>query len=351
MSRPETLAANPGFPWLWLDRPSEVEAFLRARNWLESGERLLGCEKAGEGNMNLVLRLRTSERTLILKQSRPWVEKYPHIAAPGDRLRYELRFYEHAQRYPLLTARMPALVAADLDASALLLEDLPDAQDMTGLYAGETIESGEIGALAEFLAELHAIPLENSADFANRAMRALNHEHIFRLPWDAKNGLELERFEPGLTHHARRLQTDSKLRVLAEETGDRYLRDGARLAHGDYFPGSWLRTSRGLAIIDPEFCFAGDAEFDLGVALAHFALACQSGSAMKEFLSLYQNRRGTNAVDCGWIARYAGCEVVRRLIGVAQLPICPSTCLRGELLKRARQALLNEALEPLCEDG
>ena len=55
------------------------------------------------------------------------------------------------------------------------------------------------------------------------------------------------------------------------KVGDIYLSDdGGVLLHGDYYPGSWLKTDAGFRVIDPEFCFLGPPEFDLGVLAAHW---------------------------------------------------------------------------------
>ena len=43
--------------------------------------------------MNCTLRVTTTRRSFILKQARPWVEKYPQIAAPVERARVEAAFY------------------------------------------------------------------------------------------------------------------------------------------------------------------------------------------------------------------------------------------------------------------
>ena len=69
---------------VWLDAgdAAGVARFLRERGWIEPDEVVLEVGRAGDGNMNLTLRVRTGQRSLILKQARPWVEKYPHIAAP-----------------------------------------------------------------------------------------------------------------------------------------------------------------------------------------------------------------------------------------------------------------------------
>lgn len=50
-----------------------------------------GVEREGEGNMNCVVRVMTSRRSFILKQSRPWVEKYPGFAAPLSVFLYIVR--------------------------------------------------------------------------------------------------------------------------------------------------------------------------------------------------------------------------------------------------------------------
>ncbi len=60
------------------------------------------------------------------------------------------------------------------------------------------------------------------------------------------------------------------------------------------------------AIIDPEFCFLGPPAFDLGVLYAHLHLARQPVEL---------------AVFDATAKAFAGAEIMRRLIGVAQLPL------------------------------
>ena len=63
-----------------------VEKYLNEQNWLNLNEKVAALEKPGEGNMNFVLRVTTNQRSFILKQARPWVEKFPQIDAPVERL-------------------------------------------------------------------------------------------------------------------------------------------------------------------------------------------------------------------------------------------------------------------------
>ncbi len=292
--------------------------------------------------MNLTLRVVTNQRSVILKQARPWVEKYDTIPAPWDRCIYEQRFYERVQSLPEVAACMPKLIAADGDSKLLLLEDLGEAADYTDLYADAVLHEPEIGALAAYLSALHeATRGESDATFANRDMRALNHEHIFVLPLAAENGLDVDAFEPGLSEMASRLREDLEYMEWIRKMGERYLADGPCLLHGDFFPGSWLYHD-GVKVIDPEFCYYGDPEFDLGVWLAHMCLAEQEESVFTGLIRAYGG-----SFDPALTVRYAAVEIMRRLLGVAQLPIPASDGMRGRLLEKSRQALLTGEIEVL----
>jgi 5-methylthioribose kinase len=342
--RSRFVAAHPDFPLLSESDPKGIDAFLRARAWIAPDEPVRCCRRAGEGNMNLTLRIETDRRSFVLKQSRPWVEKYDTIPAPWDRSLFECRFYELTRGLPGVSDRMPELLHADAEARALLLEDLAGARDLTSLYRDDALTGTEIDALGDYLRRLHRGTAGSAelSQLANREMRSLNHEHIFLVPLADDNGLDLETFEPGLADAARKLRRDDRYRKLVAETATRYLCDGAYLVHGDYFPGSWLRTRGGLRVIDPEFAFPGDPEVDVGCALAHLALSDQPIDARRRLQDRYESSVDPK-LDPVWLARYAAAEVMRRLIGVAQLPLpderSGSSGPRAALLERSRRAM------------
>ena len=344
----ECIAAHPEFPWLEAGNVEQLEGFLASRGWLRDGERLVACGKAGEGNMNLTLRLRTDERTMILKQARPWVEKYAHIEAPWGRSLFEQRFYERVASIPEVASAMPLLMATDADAHVLVIEDVGEAGDFTDLYSGGRITEEEVGALAQYLRALHeGTRSRPDPEFANREMRALNHEHQFMVPLERDSLVDLEIHELWLTEEAGRLRDDGAFCAAVQIAGERYLKDGPCLVHGDYFPGSWLRSEDGPKVIDPEFCFYGDAEYDVGVCLAHFRISEQDFDFAKAFLAAYVAPDRESRLDMDWVARYAAVEVMRRIIGVAQLPIPPTEGLRARLLKHSRKALMGRSVEEL----
>ena len=119
---------------LHLDQPEELAAYARARGWLLPAESVCGLGRAGEGNMNLTLRVQTEERSFILKQARPWVEKYPDIPAPKERVLVEAAFYQAVADCPLVAERMPGFLGWDEENFVAAFADLGETADCTDLY-------------------------------------------------------------------------------------------------------------------------------------------------------------------------------------------------------------------------
>jgi len=312
-------------------------------DWLMPNEVVETISPAGEGNMNCVLRVVTSRRSFILKQSRPWVEKYPGVAAPWDRALVEARFYREVEPRQTVAKYLPKLLGFDSKERLLMLEDLGEAQDFTFLYSdgGKRLEQAEINGLIHFLGALHASLRgpELAGAFSNIEMRVLNHEHVFALPLRIDNGLDLDAITPGLSAPALRLQTDPEYRGEVSLLGERYLdmSRGVCLIHGDFFPGSWLRARQSVYVIDPEFCFYGPPEWDLGVMAAHLCFTRQPPSSLNGLFSRYAE---TASLDPSLALQFAGVEIMRRLIGVAQLPAKFSLERKTELLELSRALVI-----------
>jgi 5-methylthioribose kinase len=321
-----------------ITQPQLLEDYLKSKNWLKEHEPILSLEKPGEGNMNYTLRVRTHDRTLIVKQARPYVEKYPQIAAPAERAVIEGRFYQKIQPFVSLNNLMPALMGLDEKENILVLEDLGTSSDYTFLYQPrQKVSLSEVEALTQFIAQLHQLTWQETPDeaFANRAMQALNHEHIFNYPFLENNGFDLDAIHKGLQMISMAYKVDGGLKKTVAELGQMYLADGHCLLHGDYYPGSWLKTANGVKVIDPEFCFYGPAEFDLGVMVAHLMMAKQSDDTIRKVFQAYGNITNPQLVD-----QFTGVEIMRRLIGLAQLPLSLSLLDKEELLETAYELIM-----------
>lgn len=317
-----------------------VEDFLRERAWIDDPVRVAAVTRAGEGNMNLVLRVALEgARTdsVILKQARPWVEKFPDIAAPVERMEVETAFYRLAGGDARLAQRLPQLLQTDPEHHAALYTDLGPASDFTHPYGAvgstghEGLAAADAKALLEWLGHLHRLQLDTQAspELANPAMRALNRFHIFDLPLDGAHAPDADSFCPGLGDAASRCRGDGALRQRLRDLACEYERHGAQLLHGDFYPGSWLATDEGPVVIDPEFGFFGRAEFDLGVFIAHLHF---TGSDL-QLLRFYSPPAD---FDRRLADGFAGAELIRRLLGVAQLPLAADLAERARLLELGR---------------
>ena len=316
-----------------------VEEYLRKQKWIKTTEKVLSLEKPGEGNMNFVLRVKTNQGSFIIKQARPWVEKFPQIPAPVERAGVEAQFFQTLAANPVFSDYNPTCLGYDKASFILATEDLGEGTDYSFLYQENVqLAQNELQSIAQFLSTLHQ--LKPPADFPqNKAMRLLNHEHIFNFPFSLDNGFDLDEVQVGLQEIALPFKKDTALKTLIQKTGDLYLSQGKHLLHGDFYPGSWLKTETGLKIIDPEFAFVGPAEFDVGVLMAHLMMAQQTSDSIKQFLVNYSMTANFNKA---LLAHFTGIEILRRLIGIAQLPLKLTLLEKKELLERAAKYIKTE---------
>lgn len=319
-----------------------LESYLFERGYLSESEKLVKTEKPGEGNMNFTLRVFTNHgRTFIVKQSRGFVEKYPSIAAPENRAIIEGEFYKYIGNNQEIAVLMPKLLGIDTENNLIVTEDLGQSNDLSYLYQqGKEISKEELEALVSYLNLLHSsFRAENQIEhFKNKEMRALNHEHIFIYPFMEENGFDLDTIQNGLQKVAMEFKLDTELKNIIKTLGEMYLSDGQTLLHGDYYFGSFLKTTKGIKVIDPEFCFYGFPEFDLAVLIAHLLMADQTQDKIDLVIQKYIKAVDFNETR---LKQFVGVEIMRRIIGLAQLPLSLSLEKKIELLNKAKQMILN----------
>ena len=303
------------------------------------GMRILGSiriEQLVGGNMNLTLRVKWSDESIIVKQSRPWVEKYPHIPAPINRLETESRFYDLMARNLNVKPFFPKKLAYDSESNIMILEDFGNSNDFSFLYNSDTDNQLlNIDQLINILLGLHSTPIKEVPYTKNNfQMRVLNHHHIFEFPFLDNNDFDLDTIQPGLQNYSLSLKKDFSLKEKVNKIGEIYLSNtGDSLLHGDFYPGSWLYVDNGILVIDPEFSFVGHKEFDIAVLLAHLELANFSNDQLIEIVSSISafSKMNIRLVEC-----FKSIEIIRRLIGVAQLPLLLSLEKKIELIEKSK---------------
>ncbi len=284
--------------------------------------------------MNVVIRIQTDQRSFILKQSRPYVQKYQQIEAPLDRIDVEHQFYQSIQS-DALKMHTPSVLNYDAAEHLLMMEDLGSVQDMTNTYHTRNIEDEDVNTLVSLLKDIHeSTPPGGYPE--NLSLRQLNHQHIFVLPFLEDNGFDLNSIQEGLQRIANKYKSDEGLRNIIDQTGAQYLSTGKVLLHGDYYPGSWMKAKEKVYILDPEFSFVGFAEFDLGVMAAHMII----GTLDDNYVDTISQAYGIDH-NQALVRRVAGIEIMRRLIGLAQLPLEHSLEEKDYLLQLAHRMILS----------
>jgi 5-methylthioribose kinase len=303
-----------------LENISELHTYLIDKNWLLADEKINQVSIPGAGNMNFVIRVKTNVRSFILKQSRDYVEKYPQIPAPDTRVLTEAAFYKKIETSEILQEKMPKILGIDTENNILIIEDLGDAIDYSFLYKlKDKITFKEVAVLTNYLSNLHTTFQKTKLDdeLENLEMRQLNYEHIFHYPFLEDNGFDLDTIQTGLQNVALHYKKDTILKDKIKPLAALYLSKGKYLLHGDFYPGSWLKTTNGIKIIDPEFCFYGLREFDVAVFIAHLYLTKHDEQLIEEIKNNYTSFEELNTTI---LNGFVGIEIMRRLIGLAQLP-------------------------------
>ena len=227
---------------------------------------------------------------------------------------------------------MPSVVASDPSQRLLVLEDLGVASDYATLYSSE-VESDEVDSVFEhaidWVARLHEHEIVGEHGIGCAPLLRLNHQYIFSVPLFDPPETDLDLMCDGLTKASRAVCSDDSVREAMERLGKVYLDGGGPLLHGDYYPGSWLKTESGFRVIDPEFCFCGPREFELGVVAAHwiFCGSEASGATIDRVCDRYAKEVSRKQLE-----GFTGAELVRRLIGVAQPPLDADLARRTEWL-------------------
>ena len=379
--------AHPDFPLLAATQAGRVDLVMGAVGWLGDEEQVTGC-RALRSDSSTVMRVELQElrggwRTAVLKQSLPWLRRDESVAMPADRGCAELGFYRQVARLPAAAAHMPRLLGGDEKRSLLLLEDFRDASNLTSLYGGRALSQEAAAALGSFLRALHESTVGGEdRELSNRGMKCLNHRLLFDTPFGSGSSASggfgpdgpaldraaLEELEEGFGASATAMRSDAEFRKAVAELGQRYLDAGTGLVHGAFHPGNWLLLPDGhVRIVDPQYCGWGDAEFDVGTGLAHLLLAQQPGEVVRTYLAAATERSADtresgdsdpreaegeaaaeaaqSGLDPGLTARYAGVELVRRLIGGGRVPLTGEAGVRGALLATARTAVVEGRLE------
>lgn len=336
-----------------LTEATALELALSLNKFAENAN--LSCNEIGDGNLNLVFHI-VDERNgtgVIIKQALPYAkvvgESWPltvkRAKIEADALKV---FVAIAPKY------VPEVYFTDDVLAVTVMEDLSHLTiARTGFINGETypLLSKHLG---EYLAKTlfytsdyalgPALKKEQVQKFINPELCNITEDLIFTDPY---SDAESNEFEAGLLADVEKVWHDEELKFHVAVLKKGFLTETEVLLHGDLHTGSIFASDSETKVIDPEFAFYGPAGFDIGQVFANLTFQVIANSDKEvlivnhiytvwnvfaeHFTSLWktENKDGLSKSSSFLtfvLTKYfedavgfAGCELIRRTIGLAHV--------------------------------
>ena len=343
----------------------------------------LSAVELTDGDQNLVFRIENDKGTsLIVKQALP----YAHLMGESwplttDRSRIEAEVLKLHRRFcPQHTVEVRYF---DPIACAMLMEDLDDYR----ILRAELIDGKKFNHLAPQMASYMANTLFYTSDFVlssehkkaevarflNPELCLITEDLFFTDPYCNH---ERNNIEPSMLEKAKTLWHDDALKAEVAALKASFLSKPQALLHGDLHSGSVFINSDNCKVIDAEFGFFGPIGFDVGSLLGNLlinylacpglqdAADCTSQQAYlleqaeqlwldfsETFTELMSRETQDPALESSLYqqrflqqvfsdtAGYAGCELIRRTVGLAHAADIDSISDAGKRAQCQRNAL------------
>ena len=315
----------------------------------------LSCKEIGDGNLNLVFHLvdQDSGKSIIIKQALPYAkvvgESWP-LTLKRAKIEAEAlkTFGQIAPNF------VPQVYYTDDVLAVTVMEDLSHLLiARTGFIKGATYpliskHLGEYLARTLFFTSDYALtPAEKKAkvqQFINPELCKITEDLIFTDPFfDA----ETNEFESDLRPVVEALWLDEELKFHVNVLKRSFLTEAESLLHGDLHTGSVFADDSETKVIDPEFAFYGPAGFDIGQVFANLLFQVIVNVPKRELFITHietvwnvfeeQYSQLWNTENKEPLAKtpsflrfqlakffedtigFAGCELIRRTIGLAHV--------------------------------
>ncbi|WP_066066056.1 S-methyl-5-thioribose kinase [Neobacillus soli] len=336
-----------------LTEAAAIQLALSLNIFTENAE--LVCKEIGDGNLNLVFHLVDEQagKGLIIKQALPYAkvvgESWPLTLKRAKFEADALKIFGQ-----IAPAYVPEVYFTDDILAITVMEDLSHLLiARTGVIKGETYpllskHLGEYLAKTLFFTSDYGLGLsakkEQVQKFINPELCKITEDLIFTDPYfDA----ETNEFEDGLRAEVDALWQDEELKFHVNVLKRSFLTEAEVLLHGDLHTGSVFANNEETKIIDPEFAFYGPAGFDIGQVIANLLFQVIVNESKRDLF--------INHIETVWIVfedqythlwntenkeilaktstflnyqlskffedalGFAGCELIRRTIGLAHV--------------------------------
>jgi 5-methylthioribose kinase len=237
-------------------------------------------DEIGDGNVNLIFRLRGPRGQVLVKQAVPYLrcvgESWP--------LSVKRNFFEYRalQEHARVASRyLPEVYAYDEKSSAMVMEFLGEHLIMRK----GVMKAVRYPLFSEHISEYMARTLFFTSDLylpaaakkekmklfcENTDLCKITEDLIFTDPY--RTAKQNRWTTPQLDPIAREFQADAALKIAITEMKAAFLTSAQALIHGDLHTGSIMVNETETRVIDPEFAFYGPMGFDVGLLFANLFL-------------------------------------------------------------------------------
>lgn len=349
------------FDTYFLMKCEDVAEYVREKlDWF-GPDAVLSVKEIGDGNLNYVFRVveDATGKSVIVKQAGVELRISKEMRVSTDRNRIESEILQLEDKYA--PGLVPKIYGYDTVMCACMMEDLSDHQLMR--YA--LMEHRTFPRFAEDISTFMVNTLLNTTDvvmehkekkalvksFINPELCEITEDLVLMEPYNDINGRNLV-FGPNAEFVHRELYEDKALHLEIAKLKFDFMNNAQALIHGDLHTGSIFVRQDSTKVFDPEFAFYGPIGYDVGNVIANLFFAWDNGDAYgdnafcawvletaeqvvdlfnKKFLACYDEKvtepmakvEGFKEYYLDGILRdtaaYAGTELVRRTVGMAQV--------------------------------
>jgi 5-methylthioribose kinase len=306
--------------------------------------------EVGDGNLNNVFRVSSGTSSVIIKQALPYL-KVAGSQWPLTRQRAHIEADALAVHSQFAPGLLPQVLHFDETLSANVFEDLRGYRSWRDVL----VEGLPSPGVARQVGQYSAAVLLGTSDlirpldrrdhlrrrFSYSDLCLVTEDLVFTAPF---TGAASNRYDDELTGLVRGLLRDRVLRMAVSGLLSAFKTRPEALIHGDLHTGSVLVKGSETRVIDLEFAFYGPFGFDPGMLLANLALSHIAHQALNDVdfssaVAQYAGEYWTAFADgcrrlwpldepsCDQFlssvladaARFAGVEMIRRIVGLAHV--------------------------------
>lgn len=371
------------FDRYFLMKESDIAAYVEAKMAFFPEGAALSVKEIGDGNLNYVFRVRDekSGASLIVKQAGEQLRISAAMRVSTDRNRIEAEILTLQHTYaPEL---VPKIYQYDTIMYACIMEDLSDHELMrSALMRHKTFPrfADDITTyMVNTLLSTTDVVMEHKAkkalvkSFINPELCEITEDLVLTEPCnDIKKRNRV--FAPNAAFVQKELYADTQLHLEVAKLKFAFMCNAQALIHGDLHTGSIFVKEDSTKVFDPEFAFYGPIGYDVGNVIANLFFAWNNGyaadaatfcawtlAAAENVIDLFREKSlrffAEHTTDCmaktpGFAecyldsiiadsAGYAGTELLRRTVGMAQVKDITS-------IADEKKRLLAERINILC---